>query len=83
MRKRVSTKYQVLEINNHDKFTDHLEIHVLELSKLDAYNRSIESELLINWAEFLSLGNEDELMTLKDRTDLPEAVQKALKRESP
>ena len=75
---RMHTKYQVLEIDDHDKFTDHLEIHVLELSKLDAYNRSIESELLINWAEFLSLGNEDELMTLKDRTDLPEAVQKAI-----
>ncbi len=75
---RMHTKYQVLEIEDHEKFTDHLEIHVLELSKLDAYNRSIESELLINWAEFLSLGNEDELMTLKDRTDLPEAVQKAI-----
>jgi predicted transposase/invertase (TIGR01784 family) len=62
----------------HLLFSDHLEIHMIELPKIEGDNRSIESELLINWAEFLSLGNEDELMTLKDRTDLPEAVQKAI-----
>ena len=72
------TKFQILETSNYEKFTDHLEIHVLELSKLNAYNRTIENELLVDWAEFLSLGNEDELMRLKDRTDLPEDVLKAI-----
>lgn len=44
---RMHTKFQILEAVDHTKFTDHLEIHVLELSKLNAYNRKIESELLI------------------------------------
>ena len=44
---RMHTKFQILETIEHNKFTDHLEIHVLELSKLNAYNRDIESDLLI------------------------------------
>jgi len=44
---RMHTKFQILETIEHEKFTDHLEIHVLELSKLNAYNRDIESDLLI------------------------------------
>lgn len=75
---RMHTKFQILETREHNKFTDHLEIHVLELSKLNAYNRTIENELLIDWAEFLSLSSEDELMNFKDRKDLPEDVLKAI-----
>jgi predicted transposase/invertase (TIGR01784 family) len=75
---RMHTKFQILETKEHIKFSDHLEIHVLELSKLNAYNRAIESDLLIDWAEFLSLRNEDELMNYKDRTDLPDDVMKAI-----
>lgn len=76
---RMHTKFQILEIEEHNKFTDHLEIHVLELIKLNAYNRSIENDLLIDWAEFLRLRNEDDLMKLSERTDLPLVIQKAIK----
>ncbi len=75
---RMHTKFQILETIDHNKFTDHLEIHVLELSKLNAYNRDIESNLLIDWAEFLSLNSEEKLMDFKDRTDLPEGILKAI-----
>ena len=75
---RMHTKFQILETIDHNKFTDHLEIHVLELSKLNAYNRDIESDLLIDWAEFLSLNSEEKLMDFKDRTDLPEGIIKAI-----
>ena len=75
---RMHTKFQILETTDHQRFTDHLEIHVLELSKFNEYNRTIENELLMDWAEFLSLGNEDELMKYKDRTDLPDDVLKAI-----
>lgn len=75
---RMHTKFQILETIDHNKFTDHLEIHVLELSKLNAYNRNIESEQLIEWAEFLSLNSEEKLMDFKDRTDLPEGILKAI-----
>ncbi|MDW7661546.1 MAG: Rpn family recombination-promoting nuclease/putative transposase [Bacillota bacterium] len=76
---RMHTKFQILETEEYNKFTDHLEIHVLELDKLNAYNRSIENELLIDWAEFLSLRNEDDLMKLSERTDLPLVIQKAIR----
>ncbi len=75
---RMHTKFQILETIDHTKFTDHLEIHVLELSKLNAYNRRIESELLVDWAEFLSLNSEEDLMNFKERTDLPESIIKAI-----
>ncbi|GAB6106729.1 PD-(D/E)XK nuclease family transposase [Fusibacter bizertensis] len=72
------TKFHILEAIDQSKFTDPLEIHVLEHSKLNAYNRDIESELLIDWAEFLSLNSEEKLMDFKDRTDLPEGKLKAI-----
>ena len=77
---RMHTKFQLLETKENELLTDHLEIHFLELSKLNAYNRTIENEVLIDWAEFLSLKKEGDLMALKDRTDLPEHLLKAIEK---
>ena len=57
-----------------------MEIHFLELSKLNEYNRTIENEVLIDWAEFLSLRKEEDFMEFKDRTDLPEHLLKAIEK---
>ena len=48
---RMHTRFKVLELLEHFAFTEHLEFHVLELSKLNAYNKGIENDLLLNWAE--------------------------------
>ena len=77
---RMHTKFQLFEAKENELLTDHLEIHFLELSKLNAYNRAIENEVLIDWAEFLSLKKEGDLMALKDRTDLPEHLLKAIEK---
>jgi len=77
---RMHTKFQLLETKEHELLTDQIEIHFLELSKLNAYNRTIENEVLIDWAEFLSLRKEEDFMAFKVRDDLPEYLLKAIEK---
>jgi predicted transposase/invertase (TIGR01784 family) len=58
------------------RLSDHLELHFLELPKLKRYNESKEDELLVEWAEFLSVRNEMELMEMKSH-ELSEEIIKA------
>ena len=51
---------------------------VVELSKLDQFNKDIENPLLCEWVEFLDLKNEVDMENLKNRKDLPEQIRRAI-----
>lgn len=57
--------------------TDRLEIHFVELCKLNDYNRHIGNELLIAWADFLNIEDEEEVIHMLEK-NLPEEIKKAL-----
>ena len=72
------SKFKIRSETDGRLLTDHLEIHFIELSKLDKYNKDIENPLLCEWVEFLGLKNEVDMENLRERKDLPEQIKRAI-----
>lgn len=72
------SKFQIRSESDGRLLTEHLEIHFIELSKLDQYNKDIENPLLCEWVAFLDLKNEVDMENLKNRKDLPEQIRRAI-----
>ncbi len=73
---KMHSVFHITEYELGTRLSDHLELHFLELPKLNRYNESKEDELLVEWAEFLSVRNEMELMEMKSH-ELSEEIIKA------
>ena len=61
--------FHITEDELGSRLTDHLELHFIELPKLRGYNKNKgnESELLIEWTDFLSIQDERELMAMSEK----------------
>lgn len=70
--------FKIYEASRHFLFTEHLEIHMIELPKIEGYNINIDNPLLIRWMEFLNVRSEHDMADLKTKDDLPEEILKAL-----
>lgn len=70
--------FKIYEASRHLLFTEHLEIHMIELPKIEGYNINIDNPLLIRWMEFLNVRSEHDMADLKTKDDLPEEILKAL-----
>lgn len=67
-----------IQAYNHAAFSDHMEIHMIELPKIEAYNKDIDNPLLVRWMEFLNVRSEHDMADLKTKDDLPEEILIAL-----
>jgi len=72
------SKFHIRSDTDGRLLTEHLEIHFIELSKLDKYNKDIENPLLCEWVEFLGLRNEADMENFRDKKDLPEPIRRAI-----
>ena len=70
--------FKIFEASRHLLFSDHLEIHMIELPKIEGYNKAIDNPLLINWMAFLNVRSENDMAKLKSKDDLPEEILVAL-----
>lgn len=70
--------FKIYEASRHFLFTEHLEIHMIELPKIEGYNINIDNPLLIRWMEFLNVRSEHDMADLKTKDDLPEEILIAL-----
>ena len=72
---RFYSRFHILEDDRHEKYTDKLEIHVLELPKLAKYEQP-ETELL-KWAKFFQAEKKEEFeMASKDNEYLEKAYER-------
>lgn len=76
---RLHSRFHIHEDEWHEILTDYLEIHYIELPKAKGYNGSKENELLLEWVEFLSIKDGDELVKLREDKEWPEDIVKAFK----
>lgn len=51
---------------------------MIELPKIEAYNKDIDNPLLVRWMEFLNVRSEHDMADLKTKDDLPEEILIAL-----
>lgn len=51
---------------------------MIELPKIEGYNKGIENPLLINWMAFLNVRSERDMAELKSKKDLPDEILIAL-----
>ena len=72
------SKFKICSEKNGSPLTDLLEIHFIELLKLDQYNKDIENPILCDWVEFLGLKNEVDMEKFRDKSDLPEQIIQAI-----
>lgn len=70
--------FKIYESSRHSLFSEHLEIHMIELPKIEAYNKDIDNPLLVRWMEFLNVRSEHDMEDLKTKYDLPEEILIAL-----
>ena len=70
--------FKIYEAQRHLLFSEHLEIHMIELPKIEAYNKAIDNPLLVSWMEFLNVRSEHDMADLKMKDDLPEEILMAL-----
>ncbi|HAS74525.1 MAG TPA: hypothetical protein DCS67_10305 [Clostridiales bacterium UBA8960] len=70
--------FRIYETQRHTLFSDHLEIHMIELPKIEAYNKDIDNPLLVRWMEFLNVRSEHDMAELKSKDNLPEEILVAL-----
>lgn len=70
--------FKIFEVSRHLLFSEHLEIHMIELPKIEGYNKAIDNPLLINWMAFLNVRSESDMAELKSKDDLPEEILIAL-----
>lgn len=70
--------FKIYETMRHVLFSDHMEIHMIELPKIEAYNKDIDNPLLVRWMEFLNVRSEHDMADLKTKDDLPEEILIAL-----
>jgi len=66
--------FKVYEASRHLLFSDRLEIHMIELPKIEGYNKGIVNPLLINWMAFLNVRSESDMAELKSKDDHPEEI---------
>jgi predicted transposase/invertase (TIGR01784 family) len=58
---RFHSKSGVLELTDHEPFSDHLELHVVELPKLRELSGGLDEEAdLVRWGRFLAAGTDQE-----------------------
>jgi predicted transposase/invertase (TIGR01784 family) len=74
---KMHSVFRIREEEHGNLLTDRLEIHFVELGKLNDYNRHIGNELLIAWAEFLNIQDEGEVIHMLEK-NLPEEIKRAL-----
>ena len=70
--------FRLLESDRKTLFSEHLEIHMIELPKIEGYNKGIDNPLLVRWMEFLNVRSEHDMADLKTKDDLPEEILIAL-----
>ena len=51
---------------------------MIELAKIEGYNKGIDNPLLINWMAFLNVRSESDMAELKSKEDLPKEILTAL-----
>ncbi|MBI2376264.1 MAG: Rpn family recombination-promoting nuclease/putative transposase, partial [Deltaproteobacteria bacterium] len=62
-RARMHSTFQILEVHDHERFSDRLEIHVIELpklAKLTDLERNAERDL-VDWSRFLRANSDEEI----------------------
>jgi predicted transposase/invertase (TIGR01784 family) len=58
---RFHSKFQVLEVTNHEPFSQHLELHVLELPKVPDLSEVLDEHVgLVRWGRFLGAVTDQE-----------------------
>jgi predicted transposase/invertase (TIGR01784 family) len=58
---RFHSKFQVLEVTDHEPFSPHLELHVLELPKVPELSKVLEEQVaLVRWGRFLAAESDAE-----------------------
>ncbi len=74
--KRLHSVYRLLEINDHEPFSDDLEIHLIELPKTDEATEHEQAEEtdLVRWCRFLAAKTDEEM---EDAAKEDEMVGKA------
>ncbi len=70
--------FRLFESERKTLFSEHLEIHMIELPKIEGYNKGIDNPLLVRWMEFLNVRSEHDMADLKMKNDLPEEILTAL-----
>ena len=51
---------------------------MIELPKIEGYNKGIENPLLIDWMAFLNVRSESDMVELKSKENLPQEILAAL-----
>ena len=74
----IHSVFKIYEEKHHLLFSDHLEIHMIELPKIEGYNKGIENPLLIDWMAFLNVRSESDMVELKSKENLPQEILAAL-----
>jgi predicted transposase/invertase (TIGR01784 family) len=75
---RVHSIFRLLEVHDHERFTDAMEVHVIELNKLDRATREEQRDeaKLLAWTKFFAAKTDEEM---KEATMKDAAVEKAHK----
>lgn len=63
------SRFNVLEVNRHEKLSDKLDIHFFELKKLKGAENNKPVE---DWLRLINAETEDELMSIMEETTVPE-----------
>jgi predicted transposase/invertase (TIGR01784 family) len=61
---RFHSTFRVMEVHTHEEFSRHLEIHTLELPKLENSPTDADDEAVLNWGRFFAAESDEELEQL-------------------
>ncbi len=78
---RLHSTFRVLEIHNHEPLCEHLEVHFVELTKLDDGRAENDSEL-VDWSSFLACRDEAEIDRAARRNPMIAKARSELERLS-
>ena len=79
---RFHSKFRVLEVRSHEPFSEHLELHVVELPKLDDLAGDLEEADLVRWGRFLAAETAEDREELAMQDPVMKEAKEALDRLS-
>ena len=73
---RFHNTFRVLEVHTHEEFSEHLELHTLELPKLKTIPPAADDEAVLGWGRFFAAESDEELEQLAmSNPDMSPAVE--------